>query len=104
MRQRPDRFVSVPFAPFRSAEASITFARPLCTPVLLSDTECYTLQTGPRLLVFKHLPTFDADAEGLMDDEDLRQVQWILIQNPVAGVVVPGAGGVRKLRVPLTGR
>lgn len=62
------------------------------------------METGPRLLAFRHLPTFDEDAEGLMDDEDLREVQRILNENPFAGVVVPGAGGVRKLRVPLAGR
>jgi hypothetical protein len=104
MRQRPDRFFVVLFVPFRSPRTSCIFARPLCTPVLISDTECYTLEIGPRLLAYTHLHPFERTAEGLLDDEDIRQVQLLLNGNPHAGVVVPGTGGLRKLRIRASGR
>lgn len=39
-----------------------------------------------------------------MDDEDIRHVQQILNQNPDVGDVVPGTGGLRKLRIAASGR
>ena len=35
---------------------------------------------------------------------DLLEIQGLLITNPNAGVVIPGTGGARKLRVALAGR
>lgn len=37
---------------------------------------------------------------GLTDDE-LRDLQEILLKNPKAGDVIPGAGSNRKIRIPL---
>ena len=42
-------------------------------------------------------------AEYLSDDE-YRELQRTLIDNPEAGIVVPGSGGVRKLRWRGSGR
>ena len=39
-----------------------------------------------------------------MSDEDREELIGYLSRNPMAGVVVPGAGGVRKLRWALEGR
>jgi hypothetical protein len=55
-------------------------------------------------LEFVALAAFDHQARGLLDEEDLRRVEQRLIRNPAAGSVVPGAGGVRKLRVPARGK
>ena len=41
---------------------------------------------------------------GLLDDEALRQVEITLLVDPRTGDVVPGAGGIRKLRAALPGR
>ena len=40
----------------------------------------------------------------LMDDEDYRELQDVLIGNPDAGRVIPGSGGLRKIRWRLAGR
>jgi hypothetical protein len=55
-------------------------------------------------LLFVYTTLFDRQADGLLTDDDLRAVEQLLDANPQAGVVVPGAGGVRKLRVALPGR
>jgi hypothetical protein len=57
-----------------------------------------------RLHSFVHLPAFDETIEGWLDDEDIRRVQQILNEDPHAGVVVPGTGGLRKLRIAASGR
>ncbi|HAX43452.1 MAG TPA: hypothetical protein DCY80_12960, partial [Solibacterales bacterium] len=36
---------------------------------------------------------------GLLTDEEYRNLQLCLIVNPAAGPVIPGAGGLRKVRV-----
>jgi hypothetical protein len=41
---------------------------------------------------------------GLLSDEEYRLLQWALILRPDAGDVIPGAGGLRKLRWRLAGR
>jgi hypothetical protein len=41
---------------------------------------------------------------GLLSDEEYRLLQWALILRPDAGDVIPGAGGLRKLRWRLPGR
>ncbi|MBV9773601.1 MAG: type II toxin-antitoxin system RelE/ParE family toxin [Gemmatimonadetes bacterium] len=37
-------------------------------------------------------------------DDEIRALQWALIENPRAGDVVRGTGGVRKIRVGLEGQ
>ena len=34
----------------------------------------------------------------LLDDEQYRLLQWILVKGPDAGKIIPGSGGLRKLR------
>lgn len=55
-------------------------------------------------MVFVDLPIFVRCAAELFTDEDLAEIQLILLENPAAGVVIPGGHGLRKLRVPLPGR
>ena len=40
----------------------------------------------------------------LLTDEGYRDLQWVLAENPKAGDVIPGAGGLRKLRWRAAGR
>jgi hypothetical protein len=48
---------------------------------------------------FIHTDTFDADWEDLeLGDEDLVRLQIVLIDDPQAGDVITGTGGLRKLR------
>lgn len=48
---------------------------------------------------------FDEDWNNLgLDDENLRELQQVLLNNPQAGAVIPGLSGGRKIRVALKGR
>jgi len=55
-------------------------------------------------MVFVELPVFIRCAASLFTDEDLAELQVTLLENPSAGDLIPGGRGLRKLRVPLTGR
>jgi hypothetical protein len=55
-------------------------------------------------LEFVYTSEFDRLAQGLLTDDELRAVELQLLDNPRAGVVVAGTGGVRKLRITLPGR
>jgi hypothetical protein len=58
-----------------------------------------------RLLHFVHTPLFEKVAPDVpFTDEDLDALQKILLKNPEAGDLVQGAGGVRKVRVPVPAR
>ena len=39
-----------------------------------------------------------------LDDNDLKQLEEILLENPLKGDVIQGTGGARKLRIQLEGR
>jgi hypothetical protein len=45
-----------------------------------------------------------ADADRLFSTEEQATIVDIVSANPRCGVVMPGTGGVRKLRVPASGR
>jgi len=45
-----------------------------------------------------------ADADRLFNTEEQATIVDIVSANPRCGVVMPGTGGVRKLRVPASGR
>jgi hypothetical protein len=53
-------------------------------------------------MVFIELPLFRKYVE--FSDDELREIQSTLIDNPKAGDVIRGGGGLRKLRVALPGR
>ncbi len=55
-------------------------------------------------MVFIELPIFIRCTSGLFSDEDLAEMQNTLLENPSAGDLIPGGRGLRKLRVPLSGR
>ncbi|MDR2648854.1 MAG: addiction module toxin RelE [Clostridiales bacterium] len=48
---------------------------------------------------FIYMPIFERKWESLgYTDEDLRQVELYLLANPVAGDIIQGTGGLRKIR------
>ena len=55
-------------------------------------------------MVFVELPVFIRCAQELFSDDDLRELQVTLLENPAVGDLIPGGRGFRKLRVPLPGR
>lgn len=48
--------------------------------------------------VFVELPMFARHRDRYLDEEGMRRLQNLLLANPLAGDVVEGTGGLRKLR------
>ena len=48
--------------------------------------------------VFMELPAFARHRTTYLDDESFRDLQIALMRNPLAGDVIRGCGGLRKLR------
>lgn len=55
-------------------------------------------------MIFVELPGFVRCAAGLFTEEDILRLENTLMENPMAGDLIPGGRGLRKLRVPLEGR
>ncbi len=49
-------------------------------------------------------PLFTRQVQEAMSEEEYRLLQMALVLRPDAGAVIPGAGGLRKLRWALPGR
>jgi hypothetical protein len=49
-------------------------------------------------------PAYLSKATRLMSDEERSGIVDVLAANPQAGVVIPGTGGLRKMRIGLQGR
>lgn len=47
---------------------------------------------------FIELPTFEKYREDYLDDGSFKEFQQVLIENPKAGDVIEGTGGLRKIR------
>jgi hypothetical protein len=55
-------------------------------------------------LEFFWLPTFERSAAGLLDEDDRRDLELALVEDPERGNAIPGTGGFRKLRWPARGK
>ena len=53
---------------------------------------------------FIYTDEFIDSADGLLTDAELRELETELLDTPAKGRLVPGTGGVRKMRFALTGR
>jgi len=53
---------------------------------------------------FVYLPGFDRQTYGLLTDEDMQVIEDELNDDPRKGGVIQGTGGVRKMRIALSGR
>jgi hypothetical protein len=52
---------------------------------------------------FVHTHEFTDSVDGLLSPEDLRQLENKLLASPEVGRMIPGTGGVRKMRFALEG-
>ena len=52
----------------------------------------------PLVFLFVEAPAFSRYREDYLDDEGFRELQRALADNPEVGDLIPGAGGVRKMR------
>ena len=53
---------------------------------------------------FVETSVFTKQAEKLFDDASYRSLQQLLVEQPKSGIVIPGCGGLRKLRWKGSGR
>lgn len=53
---------------------------------------------------FIETAVFTRQVLSLMDDDEYRELQNILLDNPEAGDVIKGGGGIRKIRFGIQGR
>ena len=56
------------------------------------------------MYTFIESPVFTKLVSEYLDDDDFFELQYALSENPDAGDVIPGTGGVRKLRWRMPGR
>lgn len=55
-------------------------------------------------MLFIEIPIFTKYLENYLDDDNYRELQSFLMEQPTAGDVIPGTGGLRKLRWSIDGR
>lgn len=55
-------------------------------------------------MLFVESRLFEPARREYLADEGFRELQAVLLANPDAGVLIPGTGGVRKLRWKVEGR
>lgn len=53
---------------------------------------------------FIETPIFTQDIQKLLPDDEYRTLQLALLFRPEAGSIIPGSGGIRKLRWRLRGK
>src|SRR5688572_24527089 len=58
----------------------------------------------PETMVFIETPVFTADVKTLLPDESYAELQVELAARPTAGDLIPGTGGLRKIRWKLPGQ
>ena len=57
-----------------------------------------------NMMTFAEHPVFTRRIDELLSDEEYRRFQAYLAANPAAGDVIPGMGGLRKIRLALPGQ
>ena len=55
-------------------------------------------------MLFIEAPTFTRLVQDYLDDDEYAALQWALALRPEAGAIIPGSGGIRKLRWAAKGR
>ncbi len=49
-------------------------------------------------MLFVETPIFTREVHDLISDDDYRNLQFALLLRPEAGAIIPGSGGLRKVR------
>jgi len=63
-----------------------------------------TMPRETRFLEFVRLPSFERTAKDVLSEEDIRELELDLLEEPRKGDVVRNTGGVRKVRAAPEGR
>ena len=64
----------------------------------------YYTQYGYNKMIFIESKLFEKLREKYLEDENYRQLQNFLVEQPLAGDVIQGTGGLRKLRWSANGK
>lgn len=62
-----------------------------------------SMKTTRDYLTFIFTKAFVASAKGMLTEEDVRNIEAVLVENPEVGTLERGTGGVRKMRYALPG-
>jgi hypothetical protein len=62
------------------------------------------LRTLTRFVEFVFLPSFERSSAGLLSEDDIRELENTLLEEPRKGAVMRDTGGVRKVRAAIEGR
>ena len=65
--------------------------------------DAYTPMAYSRRMIFIETPVFTRQMTALVDDDDYADFQRELAKDPEAGDVIPGTGGLRKIRMAAKG-
>jgi len=55
-------------------------------------------------VIFLETPVFTRQIKALVDDDQYRELQDLLLTHPDAGDLIPRSGGLRKIRMGIGGR
>lgn len=76
-----------------------------CLPLgSIGDCICTSLTYSLSMISFVETRLFTRLVQEYLSDDEYGALQQALLQDPEAGAVVPGSGGVRKLRWGVAGR
>jgi mRNA-degrading endonuclease RelE of RelBE toxin-antitoxin system len=64
----------------------------------------YPPKAYDAFMEFVRFATFDKSAARIFSESDILEIELALAIDPLAGDLIPGARGLRKLRRPLAGR
>ena len=64
----------------------------------------YNFFTGQNIVIIIETSIFTRQVISLLTDEEYRQLQTALVLRPDLGPVIPGSGGLRKVRWSFSGR
>ncbi len=62
------------------------------------------MESSRPYLEFVYTQLFERTRKDVLTDEEVRRLEDELLENPEAGAVMRGTGGVRKVRVAIDGR
>lgn len=65
---------------------------------------CVGIESEDGYVEFIYTEVFESTRKKLLDDEALRRLELALVERPRRGVIERNAGGVRKIRVGLSGK
>ena len=89
---------------YRDSSNSLLERRPRCRRNSAYAIDVYYASDVEYFMVIKETSVFTKQVRALLDTESYRLLQLRLCADPGAGAVIPGTGGLRKIRWQGSGR